>query len=121
MRQDVKELADAMERGWKLVPKTCYAFFVFNDKNKITSCCAMGHALLGNGFTPQPGNHYGFDMEKLVKEMFPILDYQKVEASKERLYNYGKFNTLESIINQLILRDWNTLQVIEWLRFHQND
>lgn len=114
MRQDVKDLADAMERGYRLVPKNCYAFF--NDDlslshvpiDKINSACAMGHALIGRNES---------DVSRLGY-LFPILDDQRVEDPRNRLFGTLLFCAINMLIHNY---GWTTLQVIEWLRSHLND
>jgi len=114
MRQDVKDLADSMERGWKLAPKNC--FWYFNNDSRITripfeqvfAACAMGHAILGKG-TTNLGE---------ISKLFPILDTQEV------LLPGLHMNTvmLSEAINDLLLHEnWSTPQVVAWLRTHQND
>jgi hypothetical protein len=121
MRQDVKDLADAMERGWKLLPKMSEWYFespdeYFDQDNfrafKITCACAQGHALLG---TPAavgvPDRH----------KFFPILRNQLVKFRGKHPYSKSE-RSLEYAINTLIMDDkWTTPQVIAWLRSHQED
>jgi len=107
MSNDYKELADAMERGWEMVPHNCYWFF--NDTHgvsnipveEVKSACAMGHALLGIGST-NVINLYN---------LFPVL---KTRASHPK---FEGIETLETIFNTMIDKgDWSTLDAIAWLR-----
>ena len=50
MRQDIKELADAMERGWKQFPTMHRGSSFKTDANdKVIACCAIGHTMVGSG------------------------------------------------------------------------
>jgi len=114
MRQDVKELIDAMEKGWKMLPVMSDWYFkdqhgiastVAGKLSNISAACAQGHALIGvNCFN-------AFNRVQL----FPILEKQWV--------SYGdRTFPLASAINKLvILHRWTTPQVIEWLRSHLED
>jgi hypothetical protein len=113
MRQDVKDLADAMERGWNMVPVTCYPYF--NDDydvdniplNKVTSACAIGHALLGKGTT----NIWN------SRVLFPVLQKQFVIHP----HIDDSIPLASAICNLLLIHEWTTPQVIAWLRSHQED
>ena len=114
MRQDVKELADAMEAGWKLAPEMCDLYF--NDKfypksdEVISSCCAQGHALLGIGSR-------NVDDRSVY---FPILYNQMVQKIDRDGKPYELM--LCSAIDDLVIGyKWNTPRVVRWLRTHQND
>lgn len=115
LRQDVKDFADAMERGWKLAPDNCYGHFRFvkGSHDQVIACCAMGHAMLGAGVNPTRLMNDCKLNELKANELFPILHTQRVE-------NLGWHNaptqTLESAINDLMLLGWTTPRVINWLR-----
>jgi len=111
MRKDIKELADAMEKGWKKVPVMYKDYFWTGSRTNPTACCARGHAGLGYNGDPEQGNIWGH-FEKL-------LDKQKVTSPNPK----NKFNlTLAVAIDALVLDyNWDTPKVIKWLRSHQND
>jgi len=106
MRQDVKELADAMERGWEICPHTINdSFFTpyLTPKNPL-ACCPRGHAGLGK---------YG-DASRHTE--FPVLFSQKVQLPMW----YG-VDILAYAINELADAGWTTPQVVAWLRTHEQD
>jgi len=120
MRNDVKELADAMERGWSILPHMSFFMFFqsdhprFNQWNfrefKANSACAQGHALLGTPKAKGINDRHTF---------FPILMEQRVFY--KRPYNFSEEISLGSAIDKLVSIGWTTPQVVEWLRSHQND
>ena len=107
MRQDVKELADAMEKGWKLCPKMVNVSFYTGDRKNPTACCARGHAALGK---------YG-DASRVDRSWdndFHILWSQHVKFSDHT-------DRLAYAINDLVDLGWTTPQVVAWLRTHLED
>ena len=118
MRQDVKDLADAMEAGWQKAPITTYAHFRFED-NRVSGACAMGHALLGVGYVPEGGSLYDANVaEATVRARFPILINQMVSTPDGM---WREEETLEHAINLLVLKRWTTPDIIRWLRTFQNE
>jgi hypothetical protein len=120
MRNDIKDLADAMERGWNLVPKVSPRDYFNNQAisgygpiSGIKSACAQGHALLGMNTTA---------INQLFV-LFPVLLSQRVEATKQSKNFYADDTTwLTTAINELVgLYGWDTPKVVAWLRTHQND
>jgi hypothetical protein len=106
MRQDVKELADAMERGWYEVPNMSTGkFFKYDthDKNVI-ACCALGHLRIGLDYTP--AYH--------LYERMPILGIQYVVSE-----NGGRFDLFTAIVKLNDEYHWSTRDIIAWLRSHQ--
>lgn len=109
MRQDVKELADAMEAGWKLCPHmVSHSFFTSKDNSNQTpeaptACCPRGHAGLGK---------YG-SADKHT--LFPVLFSQRVQFPSYSI------DCLAYAINELADKGWTTPQVVAWLRSHLND
>jgi len=105
MRQDVKQLADAMEKGWQKIPHQNKRVFFGYEHNKIVSCCAMGHALVGARVS----------VSRMGKR-FPILNNQKVFTTSTKIY----MSLFEAIAVLNDNHDWTTLQVVDWLRTHVN-
>jgi len=106
MRQDVKDLADAMERGWKQVPVMNKSIYFETNENgdKIVSACALGHALIGFRVA-------SFDAHPIVFTQ-AVIDYA---------YAFGLMNLWLAITRLNDEFNWSTPQIIEWLRSHQND
>ena len=128
MRQDIKELADAMQRGWDKYPRNANGSTKIKVDNKI-GLCPIAHALIGAG-APIDGvedqvyilldagapvlgvEDKVFDGEKF----FPVLRTQKV------LNVFKELNDLDAMIMHLADEHlWTTPQVIAWLRSHAND
>jgi len=129
MRQDVKELADAMERGWKQFPKMHRGSSFKTDANdKVIACCAIGHTMVG------AGNFSGIYSTTHIVDKFPPLFDQLVYypsgfKGKRVIRNGRNASGLDGTLCVLwdvivSLNDdykWNTPQIIEWLRSHLND
>lgn len=112
MRQHVKELADAMEKGWKLCPRMVdgATYFSGGDSKRPTACCAKGHAFLAIRGDALPSMY--------LRERFEIFSAFKQEVMNES----GDCATLFEILNDLVHEHgWTTPQVIAWLRTHEND
>ena len=105
MNQQLKDFADAMERGWNLCPNMEHDKFYKGFPTAPTACCANGHAALG-----MYGNANRWD----------DLDYACTQQVKHP-HQGGENILLRSAINKLVKDGWTTLQVIEWLRSHLND
>jgi len=121
MRQDVKDLADSMERGWKLAPKNCFWYFSGSRNTgrpttripleQVVAACAMGHALLGKG-TTNIGE---------ISKLFPILDTQGVLDAEFPTEDCMNWSLSEAINDLLLYENWSTPQVVAWLRTHEQD
>ena len=107
MRHDVKALADAMERGWKLYPRNTagYTYFVYEDH--IAGFCPLGHACVGVGIHADIAN---------ANSIFSVLLTQNVAWLNE-----ADLTLSETIIELADAEGWTTPQVIAWLRTHEND
>lgn len=109
MRQDVKALADAMQKGWQTIPHMCrQTFFKYKKDNyeKIVSCCAIGHAFIGSG-------NYHIIIPAVA--LFPIMRKQKVRFDNHEINLYRAITILNDQYR------WSTPEIIKWLRSHQND
>jgi hypothetical protein len=116
MRQDVKDLADAMEAGWNKVPRMSNWYFsikshdmlrsVIRNLHGVEAACAQGHALIGKGVLDADQRH----------TLFPILRKQTVQVRPTCT------GDLEYAINTLVMNEgWTTPQVVAWLRTHEQD
>jgi len=131
MRQDIKELADAMERGWKQFPTMHRGSSFKTDANdKVIACCAIGHTMVGSG------NFSGiyYSTIHIVDQFPPLFDqlvyypsgFKGKRVSVTRSSRDGRLDgTLCTLWDVIVsLNDdykWNTPQIIKWLRSHQND
>jgi len=113
MHEDIKELVDAMERGYTKIPHMNRLFyFQTNESQKIMACCAIGHAYIG-----KTGAVYDFCETVNSHKLFPVLGTQMVTIDGE-----DKPCTLWGAITRL--NDhylWTTPQIVEWLRSYQKD
>ena len=111
MRQDIKELIDAMQRGWNKYPHNTNIGTKQKIGNKI-GLCPVAHALIGVGVNVD-------DVEKnlfVARKYLPVLQHQKV------LNCHGEQYSLDSMIIHLADNyNWTTPEVIEWLKSHLND
>lgn len=98
MRQDVKELADAMEIGWGMCPRNT---FVGTYTKSPEACCPIAHAVLGAiGQLP-----HRYILDRALR-IFPVLGKQKVDD----------YDLRSSIISLADRHGWSTPQVVAWLR-----
>jgi hypothetical protein len=105
MRQDVKDLADAMERGWSEIPRMSTGrFFSFDEWDKnIVACCALGHLRIGLNRASAA----------FLWERMPVLDTQAV------ILQHGeKLDLFNAIIKLNDEYHWSTPEIVAWLRTH---
>jgi len=112
MRKDVKLLADAMEKGWKMCPKMMDGWGYFRGKRRSSpeACCAKGHAFLGQ---------YGDAMFSLSVDVrfAAFLAFKQLVLDEA-----GEETDLFTFLNELSHEyGWTTPQIVKWLRSHQND
>ena len=100
----LKELADAMEAGWRVAPHMICNRFFDGDPYNPTACCARGHAGLGKFSCAWNGTIL----------YFPILEEQMVQQPGGRGVFY-----LRSAIDDLVMDyGWDTPDVVRWIRSH---
>ena len=103
MRKDIKELADAMQKGWKKVPRNTRRCSFAGPENNPSACCPLVHAIVG-----KTGKASWYNDSA---NYFPVLNKQKVDSMSLK----------ETILKLADVYEWTTPQVIRWLRSHQNE
>ena len=107
MRQDVKELIDAMQAGWNKVPKNCpHSTFKGSYKNP-KACCPLGHAMFGKN-----------DKVDSVASLRITCDFPVLLKQKVKVYFGDLIDLQAAIITLADDYNWSTPKVIKWLKSH---
>jgi len=123
-KAELKKLIKCMEKGWKLLPAN-----PTNGTNGDgrTNACPLIHAVIGYVGSYHYGQydidcvHYGRYTITRAESLFPILTKQMVDDVRITQYCSKTSDLVDAIITLADRYCWTTLEVIEWLRTHQED